>query len=106
MKQGHSLQILTEVTSSKNFYQEEPANLAPYDFSKVKVSLTDLNPRSLEELVPRFVRGILERFDTMIERSASDIAKEGLCKIKPYWDPILRRSPKKLTQLPSKPNVS
>ena len=93
------LTALTEVTSSKDLYQEETANLAPYDFSKVKVLHTDLRPRNLEELVPRFVRGILDRFDTMIEKSASDIADEGVCRIKPFWGPVLRRSPKKLTQL-------
>ena len=93
------LTALNEVTSSKDLYQEEPANLAPYDFSKVKVLHTDLRPRNLEELVPRFVRGILDRFDTLIERSAGDIANDGVCKIKPYWDPVLRRSPKKLKQL-------
>ncbi len=93
------LTALTEVTSSKDLYQEEPANLAPFEFSKVKVLHTDLKPQNLDGLVPRFVRGIRDRFETMIERPASDLAKEGTCQIKPYWDPTLRRSPKKLTQL-------
>ena len=50
VKQDHSLPDLdpltalteSEVTSRKDLYQEEPANLAPYDFSKVKVLNTDL----------------------------------------------------------------
>ena len=90
---------LSEMAAVQDLYHEEPANLAPYDVEKLKVLHSDLQPRNLQDMVPRFVKGILQRFDSMIERSASDIASDGPCKIKPYWDPKLRRSPKMLKDL-------
>ena len=35
----------------------------------------------------------------MVERSPKDLADQGLCDIKPHWDPTLRSSPKELTRL-------
>ena len=50
-------------------------------------------------MVPRFVKGILDRFDTMVERSAEELAAMGSCDIKPYWDPKLRSSKRELKRL-------
>ena len=90
---------LKELVSCKDLYHEEPANLAPYEFSKIKVLNSELNPRPLREMVPRFVRGIIDRFDTMIEKSAEEVASSNPCNIKPYWDPKLRSSPRELKKL-------
>lgn len=90
---------LGEMATVQDLYHEEPANLAPYDVGKVKVLHSDLQPRNLQDMVPRFVKGILSRFDSMIERSASDLAQLGPCPIKPYWDPTLRRSPSLIKDL-------
>ena len=49
--------------------------------------------------MPRFVQGILQRYDTMIERSASELAAMGECPIKPYRDPRLRASSRELRRL-------
>ena len=90
---------LEELVSCKDLYHEEPSSLASYDFNKVKVLHTDLRPRELSGMVPRFVRGIVDRFDTMVEKSRSEIALEEPCRIKPYWDPILRNSKKEKIKL-------
>lgn len=92
-------QALEEICSCKDLYMEEPSNLAPYDYSKIKVLHSDLKPRDLSTMVPRFVKGILDRYDTMIERSASEISAMGECPYKPYWDPALRQSTKEVHRL-------
>ncbi len=90
---------LAEMVACKDLYQEEPANLAPYDYSKIKVLQSSLKPRDLKTMVPGFVQGILRRFDTMIEKSNSELSEQGSCRIKPYWDPRLKSSPSELKKL-------
>ena len=90
---------LEELVSCKDLYTEEPSNIVAYQYSKIKVLHTELKPRDLSLMVPRFVKGILDRFDTMIERSASELASMGPCPVKPYWDPRLRSSKSELKRL-------
>ena len=90
---------ISELCSSKDLYQEEPKNLAAYEFSKVKVLHSTLHPKSLESVLPQHAASIVRRASTMIEKSSSQVAHDGPCKIKPYWDPALRRSRKALSKL-------
>lgn len=90
---------ISELVGTQDLYHEEPSTLAPYSFDKVKVLHSELNPRQLSTVVPRFVNGILQRYNTMIERSAEELSNLGPCTITPYWDPLLRSLRKELKRL-------
>ena len=88
-----------ELVGTQDLYHGEPSTLAPYSFEKVKVLHSELAPRDLSSVVPRFVQGIIQRYDSLVERSASELAEVGPCPVKPYWDPGLRASPKEMKRL-------
>eukprot|EP00438_Fugacium_kawagutii_P021633 Skav219591 [mRNA] locus=scaffold1719:13998:17447:+ [translate_table: standard] len=90
---------LSAMSASKDLYMEEPKNFAKYSFEKVKVLHSKLSPKSLETVLPPHAAAIVKRASTLIEKPASQVAEEGPCNIKPYWDPALRRSPKALRKL-------
>ena len=90
---------ILEMVGTQDLYHGEPSTLAPYSFDKVKVLQSELRPRPLATVVPRFVQGILKRYDSMIERSAEELAEMGTCPITPYWDPQLKASPRELKKL-------
>ena len=90
---------IRELVGTQDLYHGEPLTLAPYSFEKVKVLHSNLNPRDLASVVPRFVQGIIRRYDSMIERPASEVAALGPCPVTPYWDPKLRSSPKEVRRL-------
>jgi hypothetical protein len=87
------------MSGGKCLYNEEPSNLAEYDFKKLKVLHTKLKPRRLEEVLPMYARSALQRYQTVIERSADELSQMEPCDIRPYWDPKLRRSDKSLVEL-------
>lgn len=90
---------LLDVGGSNYLYTEEPQNLAPFSFSKVKVLHSKLQPQPLEQVLPPSAKSLLDRATTMIERSADDISKHGVESFVPYWDPTLRRNRKELERL-------
>lgn len=90
---------LLDVGGSNYLYTEEPQNLAPFSFSKVKVLRSKLQPQPLEQVLPPSAKSLLDRATTMIERSADDISKHGVESFVPYWDPTLRRNRKELERL-------
>ena len=87
---------LLDVGGSNYLYSEEPQNLAPFSFDKVKVLHSKLKPQPLEQVLPPSAKSLLDRATTMIERSADDIARHGTEDFVPYWDPALRRNRKEL----------
>lgn len=90
---------LASLSDGKCLYNEEPSNLANYDYDKLKVLHTTLKPRRLAEVLPQHARSALQRYQTLIEKSASELSAEEPCSIKPYWDPKLRSSDSALTRL-------
>lgn len=60
----------------KSLYDEEPKNLAQFDFNKLKVVQSKLNPRSLQDMLP--------------EKSSEELIDQGSIDITPYWDPKLK----------------
>lgn len=83
----------------KSLYNEEPKNLAAYDFKKLKVLHSTLRPRSLDTVLPKHAKSILCRFSTMIEKSKDEIYAGGPIDIVPYWDPKLKKSNGELDRL-------
>eukprot|EP00438_Fugacium_kawagutii_P022823 Skav218923 [mRNA] locus=scaffold2031:18320:23007:+ [translate_table: standard] len=90
---------LQSMTDGKCLYNEEPKNLASYEFEKVKVLKAQLKPRRLEEVLPSHARSILQRYQSLIEKSSSEVAAEEPCDITPYWDPKLQHSDKEKVRL-------
>ena len=88
-----------ELGGGKSLYNEEPKNLAAYDFKKLKVLHSTLHPRSLDTVLPKHAKSILCRFSTMIEKSKDEIYAGGPIDIVPYWDPILKKSNGELDRL-------
>ena len=79
---------LTELTSSKDLYSQEPANLAAYDASKLRVCRGETRPKPAVHLLPESSASYLRFFRTCIERPDSE------CPDKlpvPYCDPVLRK---------------
>eukprot|EP00435_Cladocopium_sp_Y103_P021256 s872_g5.t1 len=92
-------EALQALGNSDNLYTEEPSSLAAYSFEKVKVLHSELRPRPLATVVPQHTKALLERASTFIMKSPDEIRQDGPCPIKPYWDPLLRRSSKELIRL-------
>jgi hypothetical protein len=90
---------LRELGVGNSLYTEEPVNLATFDMAKLKVLHSQLKPRRLEDMLPTYVKAVLRRYRTSIEKSVSEIAEGGPIDIKPYWDPKLRRSDSQLVEL-------
>lgn len=90
---------LSSLMGSKGLYNEEPQNLAVYDYDKVKVLKSQLQPRRLESVLPDHAKMILRRHETLIQKPRSQVHLDGDCGITPYWDPKLRRSKQELVRL-------
>ena len=90
---------LSSLMGSKGLYNEEPQNLAPYDYDKVKVLKSQLQPRRLDSVLPDHAKMILRRHETLIQKPLSQVHQDGDCGITPYWDPKLRRSKQELVRL-------
>lgn len=90
---------LVDMMGCKSLYNEEPQNLAEYSYEKVKVLHSELRPRNLKDVLPKHAASILDRFSTMIEKSNQQIADDGPCGIRPYWDPRLKSDPVELVGL-------
>ena len=90
---------LTSMAGGKGLYHEEPRNLANYDFSKVKVLHSQLNPRPLDSMLPAYAKSVLQKYQTLIELSNQQLVDQGPLNIKPYWDPKLRESDKEKVKL-------
>ena len=81
---------LSELVSTKDLYGQEPANLAAYDASKLRVCKGDTRPKPACALLPEEAACYLREFRTCIERP--DMDTEGDDMPTPYWDPVLRNS--------------
>ena len=93
------LSAFDELGGGKSLYNEEPKNLAAYDFKKLKVLHSTLHPRSLDTVLPHHSKSILRRFSTMIEKSKDELHAGGPIDIVPYWDPKLKKSNGELDRL-------
>ena len=90
---------LASMLDGKSLYDEEPKNLASFDPAKLKVLHSKLRPRRLQEMLPDHAKAVLERYQTMIERSAHDMSQRETSRVKPYWDPVLRKDDQSLVGL-------
>lgn len=90
---------LAEIGGSKFLYSEMPQNLATYSAEKVKVLQSNLQPKPLVKMLPPNAAALLHRAETFVEKSCKEVAMEGDSGIVPYWDPVLKHSPKELKQL-------
>ena len=88
---------LGELLGSMCLYSQEPKNLATFDPDRLKITKGEVIPQDLKGRLSPEVAAAVVHFDTVIERSAEEVkrimAGEGWPK--PYWDPVLRRSPLK-----------
>ena len=92
-------EALNSMSGGKSLYNEEPRNLANYEFSKVKVLHSELNPRRLEDMLPRYAKSVLQKYQNLIELSNQELVDNGPIPIQPYWDPKLRHSDKQKVEL-------
>ena len=86
------LSAFESLGGGKCLYAEEPKNLAQYNFNKLKVVQSVLKPRSVEDMLPPYAKSILNKSQTMIEKSAQELIDQGPVDIQPYWDPKLKHS--------------
>ena len=68
----------------ESLYNEEPRNLTNYEFSKVKVLHSELNPRRLEDMLPQYARSVLQKYQNLIELSNQELVDQGPIPIQPY----------------------
>ena len=90
---------LAEIGGSKFLYSEMPQNLATYSAEKVKVLQSNLQPKPLVSMLPPNAAALLQRAETFVEKSCREVADDGDSGIVPYWDPVLKHSPKELKKL-------
>ena len=85
---------LRSLLQSKDLYTQEPQNLAPYSFDKLKVLKGHSVPKEAVPLLPPQAAGLLQNFQVSIERPWDQIPDD-IVLPKPYWDPILANNPEK-----------
>lgn len=90
---------LREIGGSDFLYSEMPQNLASYSYQKVKVLHTKLKPKPLLNVLPPNVASLLTRAETFVVKPDQQVAAEGGCSVRPYWDPVLRNSRAELKRL-------
>ena len=83
---------LAELVSSKDLYGQEPKNLAPFSFEKLRVLKGDAKPKPATSLLPDWAADPLRHFDTLIEMPVDEIDPE-LQLPRPYWCPVLANNP-------------
>ena len=88
---------LGELLGSMCLYSQEPKNLATFDPDRLKITKGEVIPQDLKGRLSPEVAAAVVHFDTVIERSAEEVKRimAGDGWPKPYWDPVLRRSPSK-----------
>ena len=64
---------LAELVSSKDLYSQEPKNLAPFVFSKLRVLKGDAAPKPAAKLLPPEVADYLLHFETLIEMPVDEM---------------------------------
>ena len=86
-------ECLRLLLQSKDLYSQEPQNLAPFCFEKLKVLKGDSVPKDAVPLLPPQAGALLQNFASSIERPWDQVPDD-LILPRPYWDPILSGSAK------------
>lgn len=92
---------LKEILGVRELYSEEPKNLAPYEFERVKILHRKVHVRPIYDELPPMVQGYLRWFPDMIEKDEGTLEREQAegAQIRPSWDPRLRGCRWKRTKL-------
>ena len=95
---------LTDLTRAFCPYDGMPSHLADYDFEKIKILHSGVQPKRIMDLLPNHVRPLVQDFKQHIVRDPlqvqADLARDPTAMPRrPYWDPTLQRDSDKRMQL-------
>ena len=95
---------LAHMARSISSYDEMPNNLAPYDFEKIKILKSTVQPKDLKKLLPPSVLPFITDFRHHVERGPLEVqaalaADPDAMPRVPYWDPVLRSQPQERMRL-------
>ena len=88
---------LKELLKAKDLYSQVPQNIATFSEDKLAIISGNTTTKNIKQFLPPSALGMVSHFATRVEKGSDEIAAEwaGERFPMPYWDPVLKRSPRK-----------